>query len=181
MDERTQSIALYLLNQTDSTPFGKNSINHMAMDRFGNLWLSRFNGSGFFQFDKKNPGFKLFLEKIKVDGVYADPEGRIWLGTEAGLYRQNDSVYSFSPVGEKNSLLKTQGVSSLVWGITKKTCGRFPIWELSDIIIPAMNCALMEKNMGLGRAFWGRQDIYQKKVKYFFPNMTVTAVSFPKK
>jgi len=92
-----QQYAFRALRQADG--LSNLSINDLAMDREGFLWVGtengvyRFLGSSFERY-----GLEGGLGDVDVRDVVADPEGTVWVGTEKDLYRWDGR--RFVPAGQ---------------------------------------------------------------------------------
>ncbi|HTQ66454.1 MAG TPA: two-component regulator propeller domain-containing protein [Puia sp.] len=168
MNLQTRSLTRYLADKINSKDFGNNNFIGIVMDKFGNLWATRFNKTGLLLLDRKTGNFKQFLDEMNIYGMTPDPDGTIWLGTSAGLYRQNESVYNFSPVGEKNSVLRTQVFGPMVWSDKEN------VWSITSHGVVRFNLSRNEicvygRKFGFGNAVSEGPSVYiTKEGEIFF-------------
>ena len=95
---QAQKYAIHVFRQPDGL---KNlSVNAMAADREGFLWIAtengvfRFLGSSFERF-----GIEQGIAEIDVRGLVAGPDGSIWAGTDNNVYRWDGQ--RFQPAGTR--------------------------------------------------------------------------------
>lgn len=116
MFEPSDSPELTVFNLITKEPgvrnsLGNNDVIHIFTDRADNVWLSTFGGGlNRLYFDNGKPCFDILstddgLVSNIVQSAIEDPEGRIWIATEAGL-----SVYDPSASTVRN-LTKYDGIT----------------------------------------------------------------------
>ncbi len=118
----TNSVKLFLQDESDPNSIAENRIDGLLMDHKGNLWISIFGRGisilvdeerGFFKNYSYDPEDPMSLSINNVLGFFLDDLNNIWISTNGGgINYHNTNQFSFqalrSIVNDKNSLCSNQ-------------------------------------------------------------------------
>jgi ligand-binding sensor domain-containing protein/signal transduction histidine kinase len=86
----------YKANPEDTATNGKNTISSIIEDNRDNLWIANYNAGGLFILNRETGQFKNYLNIRSIVSLHEDGYGKLWAGTEDGLYIYNNETDSFS-------------------------------------------------------------------------------------
>ena len=96
MDVKKGVFTHYKVYPSDTVMGGKNLVTCILEDNRHNFWVGTHGEGGLHVFDRKTGQFKTYLSHLSVVAIHEDVSGRIWVGTESGLFYQKKGVDSFS-------------------------------------------------------------------------------------
>jgi signal transduction histidine kinase/ligand-binding sensor domain-containing protein len=96
MDIKNGVFTHYKTYPADTITAGKNMVTCFLEDSQHNFWVGNYRDGGLQLFDRKTGQFKTYLSHLSVVAIYEDGFGKLWAGTESGLYYQKNGVDSFS-------------------------------------------------------------------------------------
>ena len=134
----------YLPLDNDSSSINSKLIVSVLEDNSGYIWAAAFKGEigdsisragGINRLDKHSGRFSHFLDGIRINQLYKDPEGIIWAGTEKGLYGYDKDSGRFSPFFDPQSELAGENIV----GMTEDDEKNF--WIVTESAIVKLNRA----------------------------------------
>jgi signal transduction histidine kinase/ligand-binding sensor domain-containing protein len=89
-DPRQRKAIHFLSNPADNASIGSNYITCLKPDHAGSLWIGTIYGGGITRFDFSTGKFVRYLTGGNVYALFEDSQGRMWVGTDAGVYWSKD-------------------------------------------------------------------------------------------
>ncbi|MFD2999348.1 two-component regulator propeller domain-containing protein [Pontibacter toksunensis] len=98
-DEKTSTFVHYI----DKSDFEKNGIQSVKFSYFthdsrGNFWIGTARGrNGLHHFNPATGKLRQYLKGEDINGIYEDISGKLWVGTDNGLFRLDTATGQFTP------------------------------------------------------------------------------------
>jgi ligand-binding sensor domain-containing protein/signal transduction histidine kinase len=173
-DRASNTVTPYSLYEHDPAGDSLSGVNEMVEDAQGDLWIAS-TGSGLLQFDRRQNRFIHFMERPldlqsraqdRVNTVFSDRDGHIWVGLDAGanVFSTNRSKFqSFKhEANDPNSLIEDM-VSAIyddskgsLWigsekGLSQidRESGRRVLRSIGDLGLTPMIDAMTEDSTGV--------------------------------
>ena len=130
----TGAITRYNNDPKDSNSIFHGGVINILKNADGNIWVGVWypEGGALELFNPKTKKFKHFLKGLIIWDIFKSSDGKLWVGTNNGLYYRNDSSDSFYQVGPEASEFRKIRVKSMtedqnkkIWGVS--TSGIFRI------------------------------------------------------
>jgi len=106
-DPKDSSFKYFYLDVEDSSSISTNKITTILEDRSGVLWVGGYEEGGINRLNRETGSFKHYMAGLGIFNLYEDSGGRLWAGTDKGLFRynQNEDRFTgyFDPLAEINS------------------------------------------------------------------------------
>jgi signal transduction histidine kinase len=80
----------YLNDPADSLSMSLNYVSRIKRDHRGNLWVGTITGGGLNCLNTHTGKFQRYLSGANIYGLFEDSQGRIWAGTDDGIYWNKD-------------------------------------------------------------------------------------------
>jgi len=118
---RFDGVSMKVFDKWNTPGFDNDRILSLCEDSSGTIWIGT-DGSGIYTLDQgiiEKASCSALLKDLHISALAADTRGRVWIGTEYGLYRVNhDDVKTFT---KENGLL-----DNIITDLAADTCGR--VW-----------------------------------------------------
>ena len=114
LDSKTGSFTHYFINPEDTSAFGQNCITAILKDKTDKLWIGSLMGGGLNLFNEKTGEFKNYLKVWEVNCLYEDSAGKVWAGSNDGLYTYDRSSDKFILYNNSNTMAEISSVLSIV-------------------------------------------------------------------
>jgi ligand-binding sensor domain-containing protein len=85
----------YMAVPEDTIAGGRNFVIDILEDGKHNLWIADYGFGGLHQFNSKTGQFKHYLTNNNMTGIYQDHGGKLWAGSDQGLYKYDAMTDSF--------------------------------------------------------------------------------------
>ncbi len=103
----------FRFNPNDSVGIISNAITDIIEDRSGNLWISGLGRAGV-SLISRNDHFRHYLAGNSAWDLYMDSEGKVWAGTDKGLFWYSDEVDKFLLFFDQHDQLSTDKIHAIV-------------------------------------------------------------------
>ncbi|MEJ7741747.1 MAG: triple tyrosine motif-containing protein [Nocardioidaceae bacterium] len=103
MNKRTSRFTRFTNNPKDTNSLTKNMVVALDVEKSGNVWVGIFNAGGLDYFDRKTGVFKHYLKGMSITFLFRDSYGTLWVGTDDGLFRSNNSKNGFTKFTDPGS------------------------------------------------------------------------------
>jgi signal transduction histidine kinase/ligand-binding sensor domain-containing protein len=137
-NNETGIITYYKNDPKDTNSISEGGVINFLDNADGNIWITVYNDEGkngaLELFNPKTKKFKHYLRGLTVWDIFRSSHGKIWVGTNNGLYFRNDSLDSFFQSGPEGSEFRraktrvksmTEDADGNIWGIS--TLGIFKL------------------------------------------------------
>jgi sensor histidine kinase YesM len=98
MNSQSGVMKRYENDPADAASIGANFTTGLCKGKSGNLWIGTWSNSGLNRLDLKTKKFKHYLVGNIIRSIYKDVSGKIWIGTNSGMYYRDDVRDSFIAV-----------------------------------------------------------------------------------
>ena len=112
IDKRTKKILKNYSEKSANLKLDDNTVKFLFIDSNENIWFSPRN-LGLFKLDEKTEKITSYGERngltdLNITSMIEDGNGKIWLGTNNGLFRYNPKANVFTRFGKSDNLPSTQ-------------------------------------------------------------------------
>ena len=90
LDPMHHRVTHYLNDPADSLSMSLNYVSRIKRDQRGNLWVGTITGGGLNRLNTRTGKFQRYLRGANIYGLFEDSQGRIWAGTDDGIYWSHD-------------------------------------------------------------------------------------------
>ncbi|NRA92605.1 MAG: response regulator [Psychroserpens sp.] len=158
------------LNSTSQNSLSSNMVFHITQDESDAYWISSENGLNKLQFENEdylNPNFERFLADSKDTKAlqsnttlhsYIDKNGTLWIATQNGLHKYDNTTNDFAHYNEENGLSNTYVYAILedqdqkLWVSTNDGLFRFD--KEQELFTPfSLNDGVQSTEFNLGASF----------------------------
>ena len=114
LDRNTGTFNHYKNISGDTNSLNNGFISSVIEENEKLLWVGNYNNSGINKMDKETGKCKHYLPGLDVVCIYRDLSGKVWVGTENGLYYYDKNSDHFSSLSENHAELSISQIRSMI-------------------------------------------------------------------
>ena len=114
LDRQTGIVKSFKHSDKDSTSLTTSDATGWLEDKEGNIWISTWRNRGLNKLKKGDSTFKHYLSIYRVTGLSSTSSGRVWAGTDNGLFWYDQLADRFVMFKGPQSELENTGIKSMV-------------------------------------------------------------------
>jgi len=113
LNRKSGELKHFTHSDKDSNSLSSNAILEWMEDKTGNIWLSTWSNKGLNMLKKGDTSFKHYLINYHISCLCSDASGRVWIGTDNGLFWFDQSADRFVPFKGPQLELDNIGIKSI--------------------------------------------------------------------